>query len=210
MSTARLWRTGGRASLAFLTAVLLAACAANRTEPGPEPLLTGFTCCNLRYNGDWISDLNRADLPLLRAGLPAQVTGYGYHRVYVEIDGKPYRLGHDYGRREELLSEFAEKYIVAEDPRKKIASYPPEVQEVIHHGKVMRGMTKEQVIISLGYPITRDTLTTDEPVWRYWHGRNRYEVVWGPDGRVQAVAGEWRVLTQVVWRPDETDWRAGR
>jgi hypothetical protein len=191
--------------LTCLTAALLAACATNKTEPGPEPLVEGFTCCNLHYNRDWISDLNRTDLPLLPAGLPAQVTGYGHHRVYVKLDGSPYRLGHDYGRNEELLSEFAEKYIVAEDPRKKIASYPADVQNAIRQGRVMRGMTKEQVVISLGYPITRDTLTLDEPVWRYWHGRNRYQVVWGPDGRVLEIAGEWRVLTQVVWRPRELE-----
>ena len=85
-----------RIALALLTAGFALAASA-------QELFEGYTCCNLHYDKDWISDANWGNLPKIPAGTPIKVTSYGWNRAAVEIDGKPMRLGHDYGRNEESL-----------------------------------------------------------------------------------------------------------
>jgi hypothetical protein len=77
MATTRAWR---RRSVAV--GVLLAAGVAGTFVPpaasagdkdGLHLPRVGFACCNLRYEGDWISDGNYAVLPMLPAGTPIKV-----------------------------------------------------------------------------------------------------------------------------------------
>lgn len=155
------------------------------------PLRTGYTCCNLHYEGDWISDANWGEMPFIAAGAPIKVTGYGRYRVHVEIDGKPMRLGLDYGRIQETLEQFAEKLVVLENPQDKIRKFPADVREAIRLGKVMPGMTKEQAIIAVGYPMTSETASLDAPVWNYWLSSfAQYQLVWGKDGRIKDVIAD--------------------
>ena len=77
-------------------AAVLAGCATTLVSPvGFGTLPAGYTCCNLHYVDDWISDGNWGAFPLIPAGTPIKVTGYGPNRAYVEIDGKRFRIGHD-------------------------------------------------------------------------------------------------------------------
>src|SRR5262249_34693942 len=76
--------------------------ATNSAEAAAQGLPRhGFACCNLHYSKDWISDGNYAELPMIPVGTPIEVQSYGKNRAYVVIDGKPMRLGHDYGRDQE-------------------------------------------------------------------------------------------------------------
>ena len=76
---------------------------------------------------------------MIPAGTPIEVLSYGSNRAYVKVDGKPMRLGHDYGRDQESLEAWVSKIVVNEDPRPRIATYPPPVQEAIRQGKVHGG-----------------------------------------------------------------------
>lgn len=147
-----------------------------------------YTCCNLRYQDDWISDANWATLPFIPAGARISVGEYGRHRAHVVIEGRAMRVGHDYGRAQESKEQFVAKLLVQEDPKLRIASFPPSVQAAIQAGKVMPGMTREQVIISLGYPRTDVTRSTDLAEWTYWtlHG-DEYVVIWDADQRVKEI-----------------------
>lgn len=138
------------------------------TKKDAPPLRTGYTCCNFHYEGDWISDANWSEMPFIAAGAPIKVTGYGRYRVHVEIDGKPMRLGLDYGRSQETLEQFAEKLVALENPQEKIKKYPADIREAIRLGKVVPGMSKKQAIIAVGYPMTSETASLDAPVWNYW------------------------------------------
>jgi hypothetical protein len=131
-----------RLLLAGLPAVVAAATALAQAPEDKEPKLSGFTCCNLHYENDWISDANWNSLPMILAGPPARITDYGRYRIFLEIDGKNMRLGQDYGRSEPL-GQFARKFVVAQDPKAKIATWPAGVREAVRLGKVMLGMTKE-------------------------------------------------------------------
>ena len=185
---------------ALAIAALLAGCKASDSKPDqPEPaLLSGYTCCNFHYEKDWINDGNYAQLPMIPAGSPIRVTSYGRYRAHVEIDGKPFRLGLDYGRNSETTEKWVAKLVTQTDPRVRLASYPPNVREAILAGKIMLGMSKEQVIMSLGYPITDENPRLDAPFWKYWWSSfGRYDVYWNGD-RVSKVDAHPETLMHVL------------
>jgi hypothetical protein len=66
------------------------------------------------------------------------VTSYGSNRASVEIDGKNFRIGQDYGRGDESLESFIGKLILKENPRDRIAAYPEGIREAIRLGRWCR------------------------------------------------------------------------
>jgi hypothetical protein len=162
----------------------------------------GYACCNMHYNKDWINDGNYAELPMIAAGTPVEVVKYGRHRAYVNIEGKQLGLGHDYGRDQESLDVWVNKVVVNEDPRPRIASYPFAVQEAIRQGKVMIGMTREQCIVAVGYPLTSENASLDTSSWRIWRSTHEeYQLNFGPDGHLVSVTGDDEVTTRMLYRP---------
>lgn len=174
-------------------------------KPANEaPLREGYTCCNLHYEGDWISDSNFGALPFIPAGSRIKLKSYGRHRLHVDIDDKPMRIGLDYGRAQETLEQFAEKLIVTEDPKAKIARYPADVREAIRFGQVVMGMTQEQTIIAVGYPQRDETVSLEAPVWNYWTSSFApYRVVWGKSGRIKEIATDPATHARMVYRKPE-------
>lgn len=190
-----------RRAIAVGALVALGACA----TPGTKEELqarSGYACCNLHYQRDKISDANWLELPFYPAGTPVRITGLHYDRANVVIQGAEMFIRHEYGREQESLGKFIAKTIVAEDPTPKIAAWPKEVQDAIRAARVMPGMTREQVIVALGYPMTSETGSLDAPIWKYWVGSfDPYEVVWGSDGRVQEIRGDSSVRARVTYPP---------
>lgn len=173
----------------FACAALAAGCAATQVSPvGFGPLPEGYTCCNLHHADDWISDGNWLSFPMIPAGTPIKVTGYGSHRAYAEIGGMSFRIGHDYGRDQEPLDQYIAKLVVKQDPRQKVAEWPDSVREAVRNGQIMQGMTREQAIVAAGFPATHRTPILGAPVWTYWRDRLRsYEVTWAADGTIGAI-----------------------
>ena len=178
------------------------------SKPAPPPAgalplpRQGFACCDLHYDKDWINDGNYAELPMIPAGTPVEVLKYGSNRAYIKVDGKPMRLGHDYGRSQESLEAWVGKIIVSDDPRPRIAGYPRPVQAAIHEGKVMVGMTREQAIASIGYPLTSENVSLDEPMWRIWRSSHgEYDLNFGADGRIKSITGDDSVTSLVIYQP---------
>lgn len=167
-----------------------------------QPLLEGWTCCNLRSDGKWISDGNYAESGkyLIPLGTPVKVTGYGRYRAYVEIGGRSQALGNDYSRDLEM-GAFAQRYIVAQDPRLLLAQWPEKIQTAIKSARVTPGMTREQVLMALGYPISSETPHLDAPMWRYWLWTfQEFQVIFDDGGRVREVFGD-RATLNVVYLP---------
>jgi hypothetical protein len=151
---------------------------------------TGYTCCNFHYSNDWINDGNYAQLPMIPAGTPIRLKSIDRYIAYVEIDGKKFRLGLDYGRTLETTEQWANKLIVKDDPKARLATYSPAVRKAIQNGQLMHGMTKEQVIMSVGYPMTNENPRLDAPFWRYWWSSwGEYKVHWNGAGRVSEISG---------------------
>lgn len=188
-------------AMAIATGLLLAAGSAAQKSDDKEPALKGYTCCNLHYENDWISDANWSSLAMLPAGAAIHTTGYGRYRVMVEIDGRKMRLGQDYGRQQSL-GDWARKIIVAQDPKPKIASWPARVRDAIRGGKVTLGMTREQAIVAVGYPPLHQTPKLDAPQWKYWHTSfGSYLVVWDGSGRLKDVIADPQTRYGVLHEP---------
>jgi hypothetical protein len=155
-----------------------------------QDLPTGYTCCNLHFDKDRISDANWTHAPMILAGAPIRVLSYGTNEANVEIDGKPFVIAHEYGRKQETVGQFVRKIVVASNPAKKIAGWPEPVRNAVRTGTVVNGMTREQVILSVGYPPTHRTPSLDAPVWNHWQSRaGRFEVYFGADGKVERTNG---------------------
>jgi hypothetical protein len=181
------------------------------SKPAPAPVgadgvpafpRQGYACCDLHFDKDWINDGNSAELPMIPAGTPIEVLNYGRQRAAVKVDGKPMRLGHDYGRDQESLDAWVNKIVVKDDPRGRIGSYPSAVQEAIHQGKVMIGMTREQVIVAVGYPLTSENPSIDAAQWRMWRSSHgEYQLNFSRDGRLMSVTGDDSITSRVVFQP---------
>jgi hypothetical protein len=185
-----------------LSSVGLAKSPPKDDKGGPSYPRQGFACCDLHYNKDWINDYNYSDLPLIPAGTPVEVVNYGHYRANIKVDGKPLRLGQDYGREVETLDQYVKKIIVNEDPRPRIAAYPAAIQEAIRQGKVMVGMTREQCIVAVGYPMPSENVSMDAPTWRMWRSSSgEYRLYFGPDGRLNKVSADGDAQGQVEFTP---------
>jgi hypothetical protein len=162
-----------------------------------QGLRLGYACCNLRYAGDWVSDMGSGELPFIAVGTQILVREVEGTRANVEADGKSYRFGHDYGRSQEKTPEWVDKLVVLDDPAPKLAKFPAGIRTIIEAGKLARGMTKEQVIMSMGYPATSDTPKLDAPTWKYYWLRYPLVVHWS-DGRVSKIEGNADILAKAV------------
>jgi hypothetical protein len=70
------------------------------------------------------------------------------------------------------LVEYAKRYVVPIDPIAELAAFPPEVRSAILAGHIRRAMTREQVVMAVGYPITSENPRLDASTWRYWRSMN--------------------------------------
>lgn len=193
-------RLAAAALLAATTVLSATAVHAQRPSPPPGPLTDGFLCCNMRTYGDSISDINYDEqgTSIVPVGTPARITAYDFRFFNLDLAGKPQRIKNDYSRNITLI-DFAKRYVVTEDPKRKIASFPPAVGAAILAGKVMPGMTREQVLMALGYPVASENPSLDAPVWRYWRDSwSEFQVNFDAQGLVKDVAGNAVALSRVL------------
>ncbi len=149
----------------------------------------GYLCCNMRTDGSWISDSNymESGKHIIPFGTPVRFAGFGRYRVHIEVDGKRQDLGNDYSR-DLSLETFARRYVVRDDPRRSVAAAPPHVRTAIETARVTRGMSREQVLVALGYPISSENPHLDAARWKYWlWSFSPFVVHFDRDGRVTRV-----------------------
>ena len=175
------------------------------TDPNGVPSYPrqGYSCCVLHYSKNWIDDSNYSGLPsMIPAGTPIEVVKYSGNEAAIKVDGKPMRLGHQYGREQEAFDQWVRKIVVNDDPRPKINSMAPTVQESIRLGKVMIGMTREQCIIAVGYPLTSENVTLDAPTWRMWRSSGgEYQLNFSRDGHLTSVTGDVETTYAMIYKP---------
>ncbi|MFT4194965.1 hypothetical protein [Ottowia sp.] len=175
---------------------LALACAATAQA---QPTFSGYLCCNMRTDGRWISDINYVESgkQVIPAGTPVTVIGYGRQRVLVTIDGQQQALGNDYSR-ELSLETFARRYVVPEDPRRALAAAPAQVRRAVESQRLVKGMTREQVAMSVGWPVTSENPQLDARLWRFWLGSfEEFQVRFDDRGRVAEIEGEPMTLNRV-------------
>ena len=163
------------------------------------------TCCNIHYETADISDANYFVGTTIPPGTPVKVQAMASDSVTFTADGKKLTLSHKYGAGQESLQQYVNKVLVADDSKVRLASFPRSVQQVIHEGRVERGMTREQVIMSLGYPPTHRTASTTGNEWTYWYNRwVSYKVQFDDRGVVSNVVGRPAPTQDQPIQPDPT------
>jgi hypothetical protein len=188
---------------AFAITVPLSVAHAQRPMAPQGPLYSGYLCCNMYTYGKQMGDGNYREVgtSLVPVGTPAQVTGYEMRHVDTIIGGKLQRLKNDYSR-DIAMTPFAYRYIVKEDPKVRIAAFEPAIRDAILAAKVTEGMTRDQVTMAIGWPITSENPQLEAKVWRYWTDSwTEYQVSFDDLGKVKAVIGTPAVLEQVLFLP---------
>ncbi|SCX61290.1 outer membrane protein assembly factor BamE [Variovorax sp. EL159] len=190
------------AAAALLAATALPATIvhAQRPSPPPGPMLDGFLCCNMRTYGESISDINYDEqgTRIVAVGTTARITGYDFRWFSLDLGGKPQRIKNDYSRNI-TLPEFAQRYVVTTDPKQKMAAFAPAVRDAILAAKVMPGMTREQVLMAIGYPVASENPSLDAPTWRYWRDSwSEFQVNFDDKGLVKTVVGDAVALSRVL------------
>lgn len=158
-------------------------------------LRMGYACCNLRYTGDWVSDMGSGELPFIPLGSKLLVREVEGNRANVEADDKVYRFGHDYGRAQEKTPDWVDKLVVLDDPAPKLAKFPANIRAAIEAGKILKGMTKEQLIMAMGYPATNDTPKLEAATWKYYWLRYPIVIHWD-GGRVSKIEGRPEIVAK--------------
>lgn len=164
----------GKSLLLAVLAITALSCQAMR---GPEPIppqwqgATLYTCCNLHYERPEINDANYYVGSLLAFGSPAQVQKVTKNSVTIRSGATDVTLIHSYGAAQETSQQYFDKMLLTTDPHTTFDTYPKDVQSAIQNSRVEIGMTKPQVIMSLGYPATHRTASTDLNTWTYWYNR---------------------------------------
>ncbi len=161
-----------------------------------------YTCCNLRYEGDWISDANWGRLPMVPAGARIKLVDASKNRAKILVDGRPMRFGLDYGRQQITIDKLLDRLSLKDDPAPRIASWPEPVRQAVRAGQVVAGMTREQAIVALGYPRLDATPDTSATTWRYWTIQDEeYTLEWNSVGLLDRVIGSESVLRSVEFKP---------
>lgn len=152
-------------AITYIFPILLSACVTK----SPNVPVSGYLCCNMRTDGSWISDSNYAESgkQIIPVGTPLKYLGSGRYRVHIEILGGRQAIGNDYSR-DLTMDAFANRYIVKKDPRPQIALLPPHIRTAIETARVTKGMTKDQVLMAIGYPISSENPHLDAKQWKYW------------------------------------------
>lgn len=163
-----------------------------------QELWSGFLCCNYRHDGrGWMSDSNYGPAQMMPLGATVAMQSYGRYRVNTLMNGARMGIGNDYSR-DLSLEKFAGRLIVKEDPKILLDTFEPAVQAAITSARIMRGMSKEQVLMALGYPISSANPQLDSRSWRYWLSSfEEFEVQWSNDHVVDVKANR-SVLNKVL------------
>ncbi len=185
-----------------------------------QTLAEGFLCCTVRF--DYYRNVNRASdanwvefRSHLQAGTPVKVTPY----LSLAQSRNPFATANPYefaiaGDKKELAlkneytkhlspKDYLSQLVVATDPKIKIETFAPEIKAAIAGGRVMVGMTKEQVTMALGHPLKKENPNpATSPMWRYYYGSfDEFFIVFDADGTVKAIEGLPFTLADAVYPP---------
>ena len=204
--------SGVRLPLTACLIVALAACAgAPPGEGKPDSpavaaprstalVRSGFACCNLRYGGDQLSSANYAELPFIPLGSQVLIRVIDGPRAIVEVDGKQLALRLDPAQTKENAAQWLERMVLTSDPRRRLDGFPAAVRLAIQSGRLSRGMTREQVIMALGYPNMDPGKGLDAPSWRYWWSSfEAFYVHWSRD-KLSKIAGHAETVARLTYK----------
>lgn len=170
--------------------------------PVVQSPLTGqsrYLCCNLRYEKPVITDNPYQVGTLIPVGTRVEIVEVRTDSVKFRAEGHPeITIVEKFGRKQLPFDQFVTRIFVETDPRTRLARPAPSRSRgkrrgqaaepassrlaLVERGVVEPGMTRDEVIMTLGYPPANKTPSLDQPEWHYWKNRwDQYTVVFEGD-----------------------------
>jgi len=165
---------------ALALTAFLAACK-GPAVPHPMTGETRYLCCNMHYEKPEISDVNYLKGTLIPFGTRVQVLEVRKNSVKFQPAGHPaITLVLKYGKDAITMDRYLDRIFVREDPHtklprpgkdKKQAAAAERTRKLLEEATVEPGMTKDEVLMALGYPPAHRTPSLSAPMWTYWANR---------------------------------------
>ena len=159
------------------TAVLRYECSAPPSQYAPLFVNnTFYLCCNMFYPSARFHDANyQVPGTFIPLGTQVRVTRMTDFEVsFVDVaSGRTFSWVKRYAQAP--LASLLSVWFVNENPRDTVDQFDESVRTLIYTGKVVPGMTKQQVIMALGFPPQHKTPDTSLDVWTYWK-KNPYTI----------------------------------
>jgi hypothetical protein len=170
-----------------LTGLALAACNPP-APPHPATTETRYTCCNIYYEDHEIPDTLWKVGTMIPVGTPVRILKVGRNDIEFQATGRPpITLVLKYGKGAKSIDQYLNEMFPTTDPHAKLAKTKPKTRDLIEKGIVEPGMTRDQVLMSLGYPPAHRTPSLDAPEWHYWQNRWHQFVVYFDGNKVARV-----------------------
>src|SRR5262249_15469042 len=139
--------------LGVLATALVTACASReRAVADPRVGHAFYLCCNLHYDKPEITDANYTQGSLVPFATRVEIVQVNRQGVVFKPAGHtPLTLDYRHGSRA-AFDQYLNHLFVADDPRLKLRKVPARQVKLMESGTVTPGMSKEQVLMTLGYP----------------------------------------------------------
>ena len=165
------------------TLAVLAACKGGPTVPSPLTGETRYLCCNMHYERTDVTDVNYLRGTLIPFGTRVQILEVRKNAVKFQPAGHPpITLVQRHGRKVLSMEEYLDRIFLRADPHDRLprigkggkqAAEAEKVRKQIEQGVVEPGMTRDQVLMAIGYPPPHRTPSLQAGSWSYW--ANRWE-----------------------------------
>ena len=180
--------------LAVVVVVGLGGCGGARSKrPVADPHVgqVFFLCCNLRYdpNKPEITDTIAARGTLIPFATRVEVRKVTKGSVQFDAPGHPpITLVYEHGSKALPFDRYLSRLFVTEDPRLKLKKVPARQVKLVEKATITPGMSRDQVLLAVGYPPADQTPSLDAAVWAYGDGAEADAfVVYFDGGRVSSV-----------------------
>jgi hypothetical protein len=161
--------------LALGVAVGLAGCGGargGRPVPSSRVGQVFFLCCNLRYDPKRpeITDTIAAQGTLVPFATRVEVQKVMRDSVVFTPAGHPaITLAYEHGGRVPF-DTFLSRLFVTEDPRLKLKKVPARQVKQVEKATIAPGMSRDQVLLAVGYPPADRTPALEATTWSYGDG----------------------------------------
>lgn len=172
-----------------LAAVVLVGAACNPPLPAhPYAGTSKFLCCNVHYEKNEINDNWFQVGTPIKAGTRVQIMEVRKNSVLFQAEGHPpIRLELKYGEKLVAFDDYLRRVFPDTNPLLKFGKKKSKLEQAAIDGRVEPGMTRDQVILAIGYPPAHMTPSLEQDSWHYWTNRwHQYYVIFSK-GKVDRV-----------------------
>lgn len=191
--------------VAALLLVTLAACK-GPAVPNPFAGQSRYLCCNTFYEKSKITDVNYHRGTMIPFGTRVEILEVRKNTVKFQPAGHPpLELVLRYGRKDLTMDQYLDRLFLADDPHSRLrrasgkggktgkgGKAAPDtsgaINGAIERAEVVDGMTRDEVLMSVGYPPAHRTPSLESPTWTYWENAWANYYVTFENDRVARVA----------------------